>query len=201
MHFAAEVKLRSLSKCCHNRLRRYIGVSSLFLPRRPSILILTQKNPAGSGYSKGPRKLPDPERPPQPGSYPCFCVSQISLPFVVALFQRLFQFNHSRCSQSHLRARKMQGLHRLHLQNVHSQQQGSLCCGHNTILILHSSHVFFAASVSPFYPFNTMLLSFRAALCVAVSQPCWGYYCRCCSSSNNLEYFDRSVNEWRARLE
>jgi hypothetical protein len=30
----------------------------------------SQKNPAGSGYSKGPRKMPDPERPPQPGVNP-----------------------------------------------------------------------------------------------------------------------------------
>jgi hypothetical protein len=54
----------------------------------------------------------------------------------------------------------MQGLHRLHLQNVHSQQQGSLCCGHNTIFTLHSRHPFFAASTSPFYSFNTKFLSF-----------------------------------------
>jgi hypothetical protein len=43
-------------------------------------MTLFQKNPAGSGYSKGPRKLPDPERPPQPGSSVAFLLSRAPSP-------------------------------------------------------------------------------------------------------------------------
>jgi hypothetical protein len=41
--------------------------NSHYIESKHEMLIVLQKNPAGSGYSKGPRKLPDPERPPQPG--------------------------------------------------------------------------------------------------------------------------------------
>jgi hypothetical protein len=79
-------KSRSLSKCFHNRSRRCLD-SFLHFPiimDAVNLILSSQKNPAGSGYSKGPRKLPDPERPPQPGttfasvSSSCFFIFNLS---------------------------------------------------------------------------------------------------------------------------
>ncbi len=56
------------------RFRSFADCRSKF-----EILTHFQKNPAGSGYSKGPRKLPDPERPPQPGLSLFFLFCELSL--------------------------------------------------------------------------------------------------------------------------